>query len=30
MLVGAMTTLYVLVRLLVRLFIEIGNWMPPA
>ena len=30
MLVGAMTTLYVLVRLLVRLFIEIGNCMPPA
>ena len=30
MLVGALTTLYVLVRLLVRLFIEIGKWMPPA
>ncbi len=30
MLVGALTTLYVLVQLLVRLFIEIGKWMPPA
>lgn len=30
MLVGALTTLYVLVQLLVRLFIEIGTWMPPA
>ena len=30
MLVGALTPLYVLVQLLVRLFIEIGNWMPPA
>ena len=29
-LVGALTTLYVLVQLLVRLFIEIGKWMPPA
>ena len=30
MLVGALTTLYVLMQLLVRLFIEIGKWMPPA
>ena len=28
MLVGALTTLYVLVQLLVRLLIEIGKWMP--
>ena len=30
MLVGALTTRYVRVQLLVRLFIEIGKWMPPA
>lgn len=30
MCVGALSTLYVLVQLLVRLFIEIGKWMPPG
>lgn len=28
MTVGAMTTIYVLIQLLVLLFIEIGKWMP--
>lgn len=28
MLVGALSTLYVLVQLLVRLFIEVGKWAP--
>ena len=28
MLVGALTTLYVLVLLLVRLFVEVGKWTP--
>lgn len=28
MTVGALTTLYVLVQLLVRLFVEVGKWMP--
>lgn len=28
MLVGALSTLYVLVQLLVRLFIEVGRWAP--
>ena len=28
MTVGALTTLYVLAQLLVRLFVEVGKWMP--
>ena len=28
MMVGALTTLYVLLRLAVRLLVEIGKWMP--
>ena len=28
MFVGALTTLYVLLQLLVLLFVEIGRWMP--
>lgn len=28
MCVGALTTLYVLLRLLVLLFVELGKWMP--
>jgi len=28
MFVGALTTLYVLMQLLVLLFVEIGRWMP--
>lgn len=30
MLVGAGTTLYVLIQLLVKLFVEIEKWMGPA
>lgn len=30
MMVGALTTLYVLVQLLVLLFVEISKWMPAA
>ena len=29
MIVGALTTLYVLAQLLVLLFVEIARWMPP-
>lgn len=28
MCVGALTTMYVLIRLLVLLFVELGRWMP--
>ena len=28
MMVGALTTLYVLLQLVVRLLVEIGKWMP--
>ena len=28
MIVGGMTTIYVLIQLLVLLFVEIGKWMP--
>lgn len=30
MLVGSLTTLYVLIQLLVLLFVEIAKWMPPT
>lgn len=30
MTVGALTTLYVLLRLLTLLFVELQKWMPPA